>query len=70
MVKYIENKKMFFRKVKEENNKIYISKINKNTAKKVIKKLNKINDTELSEEIVKLLIECRLFSNRNTSDKI
>ena len=72
MVRYIENKKMFFRKIKEDNNKIYISKINKNTAKKVIKKLNKNgimkkglmirhlilpNQTENSKQILKWIKE-------------
>ena len=36
MVRYIENKKMFFRKIKEDNNKIYISKINKNMQFQII----------------------------------
>ena len=68
MVKYIENKKMFFRKVKEENNKIYISKINKNTAKKVIKKLNKneVRNVVCYKEIMK----SEEFKNYLYSNKI
>ena len=67
MVKYIENRKMFFRKVKEENNKIYISKINKNIAKKVIKKLNKdeVKNVVCDREIMKNEeFKNYLYSNR------
>ena len=68
MVRYIENKKMFFRKIKEDNNKIYISKINKNTAKKVIKKLNKngIKNIVCDKEIMK----SEEFKNYIYSNKI
>ena len=43
MIKYIECKKMFFRKLKEENNKYYISKLDKKVANKIAKKLRKSN---------------------------
>ena len=68
MVRYIENKKMFFRKIKEDNNKIYISKINKNTAKKVVKKLNKngIKNIVCDKEIMK----SEEFKNYIYSNKI
>lgn len=68
MVRYIENKKMFFRKIKEDNNKIYISKINKNTAQKVIKKLNKngIKNIVCDKEIMK----SEEFKNYIYSNKI
>lgn len=68
MVKYIENKKMFFRKLKEENNKIFISKINRNIAKKVIKKLNKneVRNIVCDKEIMK----SEEFKNYLYSNKI
>lgn len=55
MVRYIENKKMFFRKIREENNKIFVSKVNKNIAKKVVKKLSKngIKNVVCDKDIMK-----------------
>ena len=52
---YIDNKKMFLRKIKKENNRYYISKINKKIEKKLIKKLKKYKTKKIAcnKEIMK-----------------
>ncbi len=56
MVRYIEYKKMFFRKIKKEKNKYYISKLNKRVSNKLFKKLKK-------EKINKIVCDKYIMEN-------